>query len=184
MIAADPLIIGKERFRGAIPYSLLQRQRFKRSLFVGWRTIYLWTPDGWIRIPRTYVTDFGSIPSVATWLTLNGLRPTDPACALAFLGHDFPYAVGEPGRRDRADDWLKCRLEIQGADKFDRMVIVEAVRRFGKGGYRKAPSWWDSENFADPDTGEYPIKAPFAREAAFDGGPWGLRPDPDWIEPA
>lgn len=179
---STPLIIGRERGPEVLPYLLMpRRKRSSRSLYVGYRTIYLWTPDGWIRIPRGYVTDFGSIPGFATLLTCLRLSPLG-AGALAFLNHDWPYAVGQEGMRGRADDWLRYRLEVEGVDRFDRGVIVGMVQRFGGGGYRKAKGWWDTENFADPETGLYPAPAPFAREDAFDGGRFGLRAEPDWSE--
>lgn len=165
-------------------YPLRKRRRARRALFVVVQTIHLWTPDGWIRIPRGYVTDFGSIPYFATWLTLGRLQPLGVGL-LAFLNHDWPYAVGEPGLRDRADAWLDYRLKLDGESDFNRKVIVAAVRAGGGGGYRRAPTWWNSENFADPLTGQYPVAPPpFEREDAYDGRPWGLRPEPDWPEAA
>lgn len=94
----------------------------------------------------------------------------------------FLYAVGEPGLRRIADDVFRERLEKDGVDPLDRAVLFAAVRVGGATGYGKAGAWWRSMNFADPESGAYPVPPPFPREAAFAGAPFGLRPAPDWPE--
>jgi len=156
------------------------RARHGRPLFVTERTIHLMTPDGWFRIPRGYVTDFGSIPGFATMLTLMQFQPLGRH-AWAALNHDFGYAIGQTGRRALVDSWFVERMRIDNVPSFRREVMYRAVRLGGAGGYKQAPSWWETENFADPDTGA-PVPPPYPREAAFAGGPYGLRCLPDWRE--
>ncbi len=163
------------------PFS--NRQREGRWLFVVERTVYLNTCCGWIRVPRGYVTDFGSIPGLATLLTLLALQPLGRH-AWAALAHDWLYAIGEAGMRDVADRVFLDRMKLDGVSALRRNVMFRAVRWGGAGGYRKAPSWWATENFVDPDAGDYPAAMPFAREDAFSGARWGRRPAPVWGEDA
>lgn len=174
-----PLIVdGKAP--GVLPACPLPgRDRDEHPLFVMERTVYLKTLHGWERVPRGYVTDFASIPNFATILTGLQLQPLGP-WAWAAIAHDWMYAIGEPGYRPWADDIFHERLKLDGVDAFRTELLFRAVRIGGNGGYVDAPSWWSSENFADPDTGAYPVAPPFSRQAAFIGRPWGLRPEPGW----
>jgi len=162
---------------------LFDRRRSGRSLAVWERTVYLRSRRGWKRIPRGYVTDWGSIPRVATWASFCTIEPFDDH-AIAAGGHDWDYAVGEPGLKHEADRDFLDRMVLDDVNAARREVMYRCVDWFGRDGYRKAPTWWESANFADPDTGEYPVPPPFRREEAFAGGPWGIRPLPDWIEPS
>lgn len=179
--APPPLVID-----GPVPlglpypaYPLPGRARERRPLFVHEREIWMRAPDGWIRIPRGYVTDFASIPWLASTLTCMRLEPLG-RWAWGAGGHDWRFAIGEPGGKPAADETLRDRMAKDGVDGFDRAVIYQAVHLFGGPGYAQAPSWWASANFADPDTGSYPVPVPFPREMAFAGHPFGLRPQPDW----
>lgn len=155
-------------------------QRGGRPLYVLTRTIHLRTRYGWMRIPCGYVTDFGSIPGLAQLLTVLQLQPLGRH-AWAALPHDWGYAIGEPGRRACFDRIFLDRMAMDGVGGLKRSVMHAAVRAGGGGGYGRAPSWWATENFADPDSGLYPVEPPpFAREDAFAGRRWGLRPEPDW----
>lgn len=153
--------------------------REARPLFVMERTVHLRTRHGWERIPRGYVTDFASIPALATLVTGWRLQPLG-RWAWAAIAHDWMYGIGQPGYRPVADDILHERMVLDRVGALSRVIIYDAVRIGGAGGYAKAPSWWDSENFADPETGAYPVTPPFTREEAFAGRTWGLRPQPDW----
>lgn len=156
--------------------------REDRDLFVMERTVYLQTVRGWVRIPRGYITDFGSIPALASAITMTKLRPIGRH-AWAAIGHDWGYAIGEAGMKPTFDQIFLGRMELDGVPLARRQVMYEAVHLFGGGGYRQAKSWWDTENFADPDTGER-VAPPFARADAFAGCRYGLREHPDWQEAA
>lgn len=149
-------------------------------MFVLEQTIYLHGPQGWDRIPRGYVTDFGSIPTIAMSLTMANVRPLGKH-AWAALGHDWRYAVGQAGRRLMADKLFQHQMEQDKVEAPKRFIMFQAVRKFGGGGYEKAKTWWSTENFVDPDTGE-PVAPLFPREDAFAGARWGLREKPDWQE--
>ena len=71
------------------------------------------------------------------------------------------------------DEILRERMAVVGVSPIAREIIHRAVRIGGQGGYDAAPSWWPTQNFADPETGAYPVASPFAREEAFVGRPWG-----------
>jgi hypothetical protein len=175
---APPLIVDGAA-PGVLPACYLQGQaRSGRVLFVTQVEIWLLTRDGWIRIPRGYVTDFGSIPGLVQIVTLLGLQPLGHH-AWAALGHDWGYAVGQPGWRPKVDHWFDDRMRVDQVGPLARELMYRSVRIGGGGGYKKAPSWWDTQNFADPVTGR-PVPPPFRREEAFAGGPHGLRPLPDW----
>lgn len=160
------------------------RAREERPLFVLEQTIYQRTPYGWQRIPRGYVTDFGSIPALASTLTLSDLRPLG-SHAWAALGHDWQYAIGQPGRRAIADEIFLHQMELDKVAALKRSIMYRAVRLGGGGGFEKAKTWWATENFADPDDENgRPVIPPFDREEAFAGKRWGLRDRPDWNETA
>lgn len=147
---------------------LWRRSREGRPLYVSERDVIL---DGQF-IPRGYVTDFGSIPGFATLLTVLRLQPLGHHAWGAF-GHDFGYAVGQPGMRKVFDDRFLARMALDGVNAARRQIMYRAVRLGGQGGYDRAPSWWDTLNFADPETGQ-PMPPPFAREDAFIGAEYGL----------
>lgn len=177
---SKPLIVSRDTQLGTIPaFPMPGQRRERRPLYVGQRTIHMETPFGWIRIPASYVTDFASIPWLATVASGTDLQALG-RWAPAALGHDWFYAVGEPGSRWMADEFFRWRMKIDGVPGYQRDVLYRAVRIGGGGGFKRAPSWWDTENFADPDTGAYPIKPPFAREEAFAGQAWGRRLLPNW----
>jgi hypothetical protein len=158
-----------------IPASILAgRDRSRRPLYVMGRTIYFRTRHGWLRVPRGYVTDFASIPGWATLLTGLDLQALGP-WAWAALAHDWLYAIGQPGWKDVADDVFRERMDLDGVGAAARTILYQAVHLFGGAGYAEAPSWWDTENFADPVSGRYPITPPFPRQLAFEGEVWGLR---------
>lgn len=176
----EAFVIGRDTRPGVLPaYPMPARIREHRPLSVFVCDVHIETLFGWIRIPKSYVTDFASIPwlaTVATGMDLQALGPWAPAA----IGHDWLYAIGEPGSRDKADAFFAWRMEIDGVPAVQRQILHAAVRLGGAGGYAQAARWWTSEGFADPVTGAYPIKPPFAREEAFAGAPWGLRPRPAW----
>lgn len=178
-MALAPLVVDG-RAPSILPaYALPGRDRDERPLYVIERELQMHTRFGWLRIPRGYVTDFASIPAWASVITGFRLQPLG-RWAWAAIAHDFGYAVGQPGYRPVFDQILLERMELDGVAPLARAIIYRAVRLGGQGGYDAAPSWWETQNFADPDTGAYPRRPPFDREAAFTGAPFGLRVRPDW----
>jgi len=180
--APEPLVIDGRAPVLLPAFPLRGPARDGRALAVWTRTVYLRGPDGWNRIPRGYVTDWGSIPRLAELLSLTELQPFG-SHAMAAGGHDWRYAIGEPGRRKAADDFFHAQMVLDGVPALRREIMYAAVRLGGAGGYAQAERWWRTENFADPVTGAYPVAPPFRREDAFEGRAWGLRDRPDWIEP-
>ena len=177
---SEILVLGRGAAPGILPACPLPgHDRERRPLFVIEKRIHAWTPYGWVLIPRGYVTDFASIPVLASLLTGMDLQALGP-WAWAAIIHDMRYAVGEPGKRAEADATFHWRLGVDGVHPVTREVLYRAVRLGGGGGYASAAKWWETANFADPETGAYPVKPPFAREEAFAGRAWGIRPLPDW----
>jgi hypothetical protein len=177
-VRTDPLIIDGPAPRLLPARPLPSATRGGRPLYVLERTIHLRTKHGWERIPQGYVTDFGSIPRLATWATFTRMQALG-IHAWAALAHDWGYAIGEPGMRDVFDDIFAERMKVDGVPKLRRKLMVAAVKAGGGSGYKKAKGWWETENFADPETGE-PVPPPFQREEAFARAPWGLQLQPDF----
>ena len=174
-----PLIIpGKAH--GLIPaFPMAGFERQRRPLSVLQRELWFKTSAGWVRVPAGYVTDFASIPWLATVATGMDLQALGPWAWRAIL-HDWLYAIGEPRLRQLADDLFLEGMALDGVPKAKRLIMHRAVRLGGAGGYKRAADWWETANFADPETGAYPIKPPFAREEAFAGRTWGRRLLPGW----
>ncbi len=103
-----------------------------------------------IRIPRGFETDFASIP-FATSALFDPMGDNSEAAVL----HDYLYAVGEPGQREKADTILLDTLSRQHVDPLRRKLMYEAVRAGGAGSYGRASEW----RFVDPET-QKPIKGP------------------------
>ena len=174
-----PLIVDKVA-PAVVPVRLLYRRtRERRALYVWEREVRLRTRRGWTRWPAGYVTDFGSRPWWSGVLSLGELDPLG-SHVWAAAAHDWAYAAGEPGMRSAHDDDFRWRMKVDGVNPLKRAIMHGAVEAFGSVGYRQAHTWWDTQNFADPETGEYPVAPPFGREEAFVGGRWGLRPEPNW----
>ncbi len=178
MSAGDlPPIVVDGRAPLVLPaFELVGEARESRPLYVLQRTIYFRTLHGWHRVPRGYVTDFASIPRLLAW----DIEPLDK-WAWAAVAHDYGYAIGEPGKRQIFDEIFRERMELDGVSAWRRFEMFNGVRLGGQGGYDAAPKWWSTANFVDPASGD-PVTPPYAREAAFVGAPFGLRPAPDWIE--
>ncbi len=64
-----------------------------------------------IVVPRWYVTDFASVP----WYGQGFVDPQGPTARAAIV-HDWLYTIGEPGKRQEADDiFLRAMLNIRRA---------------------------------------------------------------------
>ncbi|MDP9102417.1 MAG: DUF1353 domain-containing protein, partial [Pseudomonadota bacterium] len=103
-----------------------------------------------IRVPRGFETDFASIPYAVSGI----IDPMGDNMEAAVI-HDYLYAVGEPGQREKADTILLDALEQHHVDPIRRKLMYETVRMGGAKNYG-APTEW---RFADPET-QRPIKAP------------------------
>jgi len=103
-----------------------------------------------IRVPKGFETDFASIP----YLAAGFIDPMGDNMEAAVI-HDYLYAVGEPGQREKADTILLDALEQHHVDPIRRKLMYEAVRLGGAKNYG-APSEW---RFVDPET-EKPIRPP------------------------
>ncbi|RAK52148.1 DUF1353 domain-containing protein [Phenylobacterium deserti] len=154
---------------GVLPACPLPGQaRDGRPLYVLTRPIRYHTRFGVVTVPRGYVTDCASVPRVAAWR----IGPLDKHAWAAVL-HDWLYAIGEPGKKEMADTAFEDQMRADGVFSLRRELMHSAVVVGGGGGYKKAPTWWKTENFADPETGER-VAPPFKREAAFVGQPFGM----------
>ena len=153
-------------------YVMPDQDREGRTLYILTKDVVFYTSFGIQVVPRGYVTDFASIPRIVAWR----IHPMDRHAWAALL-HDWRYAVGEPGKKDIADRMFEQRMQIDGVSKARRTVMYEAVKYFGGGGYKKAKTWWATDNFRDLRTGNQ-TPPPCPREAAFDGEIMGLKPEP------
>jgi hypothetical protein len=117
-----------------------------------------------IVVPSRYVTDFASIPWFARWFI-----PPFGRHSIAAVLHDWLYTVGQPGRRDYADQVLwEALLELK-VHRLQRWVVHTVVRIWGQRGYERAEGEWDLCVFMDWRTGAW-LKPLWARSAFFDGG--------------
>lgn len=103
-----------------------------------------------IRVPKGFETDFASIP-YATSALFDPMGDNSEAAVL----HDYLYAVGEPGQREKADSIFLDTLAAHGVDPLRRKLMYEAVRMGGGAAYGSPAEW----RFVDPET-QKPIKAP------------------------
>lgn len=115
-----------------------------------------------IVVPRSFLTDFASIPDLA-----RGLFSPFGRHGKAAVVHDWLYAIGEPGLRDTADRvFLHAMAELE-VDETAREIMYSAVKVGGKQAWRRAARDWPN-TFADPVTGATTDPL-FAREQAFVG---------------
>ena len=103
-----------------------------------------------IRVPKGFETDFASIPYVAAGF----IDPMGDNMEAAVI-HDYLYAVGEPGQREKADTILLDALEQHHVDPIRRKLMYETVRLGGAKNYGAATEW----RFVDPET-QKPVKPP------------------------
>lgn len=122
-----------------------------------------------ITVPAGFLTDFASIP---TWA--RAIVPPFGRHAKAAVLHDWLYAIGEPGRKEVADNVFDHAMHELEVETWARELMVGAVRIGGQHGYDRAHQDWP-ETFADPVSGET-APAQFARETAFLGQPNGPQP--------
>ena len=111
-----------------------------------------------IRVPASYVTDFASIPR---WGRIAFSQ--FGAWAEASVVHDWMYAVGEPGRRDQADQMFRYHMAEQKVGWLSRQSMYRAVRRGGKKAYGRPGEFED--RFGDLETGR-PAPPPFPKPAS------------------
>jgi hypothetical protein len=103
-----------------------------------------------IRVQKGFETDFASIPYAVSAV----IDPMGDNMEAAVI-HDYLYAVGEPGQREKADTILLDALQQHHVDPIRRKLMYEAVRAGGAKNYG-APTEW---RFVDPET-QKPIKPP------------------------
>jgi hypothetical protein len=103
-----------------------------------------------IRVPKGFETDFASIPYAAAGI----IDPMGDNMEGAVI-HDYLYAIGEPGQREKADTILLDALEQHHVDPVRRKIMYETVRLGGAKNYGAITEW----RFADPET-QKPVKAP------------------------
>jgi hypothetical protein len=107
-----------------------------------------------IVVPRWYVTDFASVP----WYGQAFIDPQGPTARAAIV-HDWLYTIGEPGKREEADQiFLRAMLKY-GVQPFQANVAYQAVRLGGEKGYGLPTDW----RFVDPKRQDFSQPAPFAK---------------------
>ncbi len=130
--AAQPVAIA------LIPDQRRQGRRVAR-LLDDW--FYCHTPSGEIyRVRQGFETDFASVPTWQHWYVSPFGNHTEAA-----IVHDWLYAVGEPERRDFADDVFRYAMGDQGVNIVRRNIMWATVRVFGGKGYGESDQW----TFAD-----------------------------------
>jgi len=97
-----------------------------------------------ITVDAFFETDFASVPTFARGL----ITPIGRHAKAAVL-HDWLYADGEPGGRDRADRTFCMALAELGVPAIVRLTMYLSVRLFARRAYGRPDAW----AFADPRTG-------------------------------
>ena len=83
-----------------------------------------------IVVPKWFVTDFASVP----WYGHEVIDPEGPTARAAIV-HDWLYAIGEPGKRQEADETFYRAMLAFGVDQFHAKIAFDAVRTGGQAGY-------------------------------------------------
>lgn len=102
-------------------------------------------------VPRTYETDFASIPPLARW----AVNPFGNHAEAAVV-HDWLYAVGESiesereAARQKADNVFRYAMKEQNVNVAKRNLMYQAVRFGGGDAFGRADEW--DEGFKDPET--------------------------------
>jgi hypothetical protein len=121
--------------------------------------LYCYPPTGeLILVPRGYMTDFASIPGFAKpFIDEFGDN------AEAAVAHDWLYAVGQAGLREKADDLFRYALMEQDVDVVTRNAMHRAVRTAGGGAYGRTGEW--DRRFGDPEVSKPLPASPYRRRA-------------------
>ena len=109
-----------------------------------------------IVVPKWYVTDFASVP----WYGQEVIDPQGPTARAAIV-HDWLYTIGEPGKRQEADDTFYRAMIAFGVDEFHARIAYNAVRAGGQAGYGLKGDWL----FIDPARQDQVQPPPFAKPA-------------------
>ena len=107
-----------------------------------------------IVVPRWYVTDFASVP----WYGQAFIDPQGPTARAAIV-HDWLYTIGEPGKREEADQIFLRAMLRYGVPPFQANIAYQAVRLGGEKGYGLPGDW----RFVDPKNQLLRQPAPFAK---------------------
>lgn len=105
-------------------------------------------------VPKWFRTDFASVP----WFGQFAVNTNGPTIRAAIV-HDWLYAIGEPGKRQEADDIFYRAMRKWGVSEIEARIAYNAVRQGGERGYALA-SDWVFVNPAEPGT-RFP--APFVK---------------------
>lgn len=107
-----------------------------------------------IVVPKWYVTDFASVP----WFGQGVVDPQGPTARAAII-HDWLYAIGQPGKREEADDIFYRAMISFGVSEFQARTAYTAVRTGGEKGYGLKDDW----TFIDPTRPDILQPPPFAK---------------------
>ena len=107
-----------------------------------------------IVVPKWYVTDFASVP----WYGQGVVDPQGPTARAAII-HDWLYTIGEPGKRELADDTFYRAMIAFGVNEMQARIAYNAVRMGGEGGYGLKGDWY----FIDPTRPDITQPPPFLK---------------------
>jgi len=131
-----------------------ERREGRRVAVINADWLYCYPPTGEVYlVPRGYQTDFASIPGFARII----VSPFGDH-AEAAVAHDWLYAVGEAGGREKADAVFRYAMGEQQVNPVKRFAMWVAVRVGGGEAFGRADEW----RFVDPATFE-PAPQPFAK---------------------
>ena len=109
-----------------------------------------------IVVPKWFVTDFASVP----WYGHEVIDPEGPTARAAIV-HDWLYSIGEPGKRQEADETFYRAMLAFGVDQVHAKIAYDAVRVGGQAGYGLKGDYL----FIDPTRQDQVQPPPFAKPA-------------------
>lgn len=109
-----------------------------------------------IVVPKWFVTDFASVP----WYGREVIDPEGPTARAAIV-HDWLYAIGEPGKRQEADEIFYRAMISFGVAPVQAKIAFDAVRAGGQAGYGLKSDYL----FIDPTRQDEVQPPPFAKPA-------------------
>ncbi|WP_298331446.1 DUF1353 domain-containing protein [Asticcacaulis sp.] len=105
-------------------------------------------------VPKWFRTDFASVP----WFGQFAVNTDGPTIRAAIV-HDWLYAIGEPGKRQDADDIFYRAMRKWGVSEIEARIAYNAVRTGGEKGYGLASDWV----FVNPAFPSARFPAPFVK---------------------
>ncbi len=126
--------------------------------------VFCYRPTGEvIRVPQGYMSDNASVPF---WDAVSGLVGAENVQEAAII-HDWLYAIGEPGRREEADQMFLAAMKARDVNPVVRRALYLGVRWLGEAEYGSPDEWRRYANARIAHDGVTPEDRPSHAAVAF-----------------